>query len=32
MRDSLQRLAATCARPRDDRECPLLHTIDEAAG
>jgi DNA-binding transcriptional MerR regulator len=30
MRDSLQRLAATCARPRDNRECPLLHAIEQA--
>jgi Hg(II)-responsive transcriptional regulator len=31
MRDSLQRLAATCLRPRGERECPLLHSIEEAA-
>jgi DNA-binding transcriptional MerR regulator len=31
MRDSLQRLAATCPRPRAERECPLLHSIEEAA-
>ena len=31
MRDSLRRLAATCARPRAERECPLLHSIEEAA-
>ena len=30
MRDSLQRLSATCARPRDDRDCPLLHAIEDA--
>jgi Hg(II)-responsive transcriptional regulator len=30
IRDSLQRLAATCAKPRDERDCPLLHAIDEA--
>ena len=31
MRDSLQRLAETCVRPRHERECPLLHAIDEGA-
>jgi MerR family transcriptional regulator, mercuric resistance operon regulatory protein len=31
MRDSLRRLAATCTRPRAERECPLLHSIEEAA-
>jgi Hg(II)-responsive transcriptional regulator len=31
MRDSLQRLATTCLRPRAERECPLLHSIEEAA-
>jgi Hg(II)-responsive transcriptional regulator len=31
MRESLQRLADTCARPRRERECPLLHAIDEGA-
>lgn len=31
MRDSLLRLLATCARPRSERECPLLQTIEEAA-
>jgi DNA-binding transcriptional MerR regulator len=30
MRDSLQRLAATCALPRDDRECPLVHAIEQS--
>ena len=30
MRDSLRQLAATCARPRAERECPLLHSIQEA--
>ena len=30
MRDSLQRLTDTCARPRADRECPLLHAIEDA--
>jgi DNA-binding transcriptional MerR regulator len=29
MRDSLQRLAATCARPRPRRECSLLTISDE---
>jgi Hg(II)-responsive transcriptional regulator len=28
MRDSLERLAATCARPRGDRECPLVHAME----
>ena len=31
MRDSLQRLVATCDLPREDRECPLLHAIEDAA-
>ena len=31
MRDSLERLAATCVRPRAERECPLLHAIGRAA-
>ena len=31
MRDSLQRLVATCALPREDRECPLLHAIRDSA-
>jgi Hg(II)-responsive transcriptional regulator len=31
MRHALQRLAATCSRPRAARECPLLHSIEEAA-
>jgi Hg(II)-responsive transcriptional regulator len=31
MRDSLGRLVATCAKPRAERECPLLHSIQEAA-
>lgn len=30
MRASLARLAATCTRPRADRDCPLLHTLDPA--
>lgn len=33
MRDSLQRLVETCARPRGRRDCPLLHAIAaETAG
>jgi DNA-binding transcriptional MerR regulator len=28
MRDSLRKLAATCARPRSRRECPLLHAME----
>jgi DNA-binding transcriptional MerR regulator len=28
MRTSLARLADTCARPRADRDCPLLHSLD----
>jgi DNA-binding transcriptional MerR regulator len=28
MRASLARLADTCTRPRPDRECPLLHSLD----
>lgn len=28
MRDALTQLVATCERPRDRRECPLLHTLD----
>lgn len=31
MRESLQRLAATCERPRQQRECPLLHSIEDTA-
>jgi Hg(II)-responsive transcriptional regulator len=27
MRDSLRKLAATCAKPRVERECPLLQAI-----
>jgi MerR family mercuric resistance operon transcriptional regulator len=27
MRDSLRRLVGTCARPRPDRDCPLLEAI-----
>jgi Hg(II)-responsive transcriptional regulator len=29
MRNSLRRLAETCARPRHERECPLVHAIDD---
>jgi Hg(II)-responsive transcriptional regulator len=29
MRESLRRLVATCERPRAERECPLLHSIEE---
>ncbi len=28
MRDSLQRLVATCSRPRAERDCPLLRSIE----
>jgi DNA-binding transcriptional MerR regulator len=28
MRASLARLADTCTRPRADRDCPLLHSLD----
>jgi Hg(II)-responsive transcriptional regulator len=31
MRESLGRLAATCARPRSERDCPLLDSIEQAA-
>jgi len=30
MRASLDQLVATCTRPRADRECPLLHSLDPA--
>jgi DNA-binding transcriptional MerR regulator len=30
MRDSLDRLAATCAKPRAERDCPLLRSIERA--
>lgn len=30
MRDSLRSLMTTCDRPRTDRECPLLHALDES--
>lgn len=29
MRDSLRRLTETCAWPRQRRECPLLHAIED---
>ncbi|MGN9912770.1 MerR family transcriptional regulator [Phytohabitans sp. LJ34] len=29
MRQSLQRLVVTCERPRTQRECPLLQSIDQ---
>jgi DNA-binding transcriptional MerR regulator len=29
MRDSLKRLADTCAKPRAERECPLVVAIEE---
>lgn len=32
MRSSLQRLVATCSRPRDQRDCPLLRAIDADDG
>ena len=31
MRSSLQQLVDTCARPRADRDCPLLEAIHSAA-
>jgi DNA-binding transcriptional MerR regulator len=31
IRESLGRLAATCAKPRAERDCPLLQSIQEAA-
>jgi DNA-binding transcriptional MerR regulator len=31
MRESLGRLAATCAKPRAERDCPLLHSIQQTA-
>lgn len=30
LRDGLQRLVETCDRPRAERECPILDTLDEA--
>jgi Hg(II)-responsive transcriptional regulator len=32
MRASLQRLLSTCTRPRSERECPLLQSIEEVTG
>lgn len=32
MRDSLQRLVATCAMPRGQRECPVMQSIESAVG
>jgi Hg(II)-responsive transcriptional regulator len=32
MRHSLRRLAATCALPRQARDCPLLHALDAVNG
>jgi hypothetical protein len=29
MRAALHRLVDTCANPRDDRDCPLLHALDD---
>jgi DNA-binding transcriptional MerR regulator len=29
MRAALHRLLDTCASPRDDRDCPLLHALDD---
>jgi Hg(II)-responsive transcriptional regulator len=31
MRDALSRLVETCDRPRDERDCPILHDIETAA-
>ena len=31
MRDSLAQLAATCAKPRAERDCPLLQAIEDGA-
>jgi Hg(II)-responsive transcriptional regulator len=31
MRESLQRLVDTCQRPRQQRECPLLHSIEQTS-
>lgn len=30
MRDALEQLVDTCALPREDRDCPLLHRLDPA--
>jgi MerR family transcriptional regulator, mercuric resistance operon regulatory protein len=32
MRHSLQRLVATCSRPRAQRDCPLLQSIEAQSG
>lgn len=32
MRGSLERLVATCALPREVRECPLLKALDKSRG
>jgi Hg(II)-responsive transcriptional regulator len=32
MRTSLARLAGTCAKPRAERDCPLLHSLDHTTG
>jgi DNA-binding transcriptional MerR regulator len=32
MRESLTRLVATCSRPRDDRDCPLLQSLEADSG
>lgn len=29
MRQALEQLVRTCERPRQARECPLLHSLDE---
>ena len=31
MHSALERLVATCSRPRAERDCPLLRSIDDAA-
>lgn len=31
MRNALEQLTDTCTRPRQNRECPLLHHFDEQA-
>lgn len=31
MRDALARLVDTCAQPRAQRDCPILHDIQTAA-
>ena len=32
MRDALQQLLDTCERPARERECPLLHALDDPVG